>query len=207
MADISTFTNQQGTFNFKDSVSRSFTDWNYKNGVANILKCTMTSGTSRGVTFTNNNGIITISGTPTSYIDTKYIVGTATSLNPSYEQCVPLPKGSYYLTGLPDSEYISSTRARFILYTYQSSGSSRDVTNLYNTGMTFSIASDTGRYALLLYISNSDVVTYNNLIFKPMLQPALYYTQQFNEWQSYAMSNAELTQAIGDINSVLEEVL
>lgn len=209
MADISTFTNQQGTFNFKDSKSRQIAEWNYSHGVKNILQNTMVGGTSRGVMFyIKLDGSVIISGTPTTYIDTKYIVGTATAVNPSYSQCVPIPKGTWLLKGLPNSSYVSSSRARFILYYYNTSSSSRQTYSLYNPdGFEFTITGDDARYALCLYISDGDKCEYvygDDCTFRPHLMPAWAVDQTYSD---YTMSNAELTQAIGDINSVLEEVL
>lgn len=149
-------------------------------GVKNLLPMTHTSGsiTRYGVTCTwNDDGTMTLNGSHNS--------GDSASIFEFYDgsaiDTTVLPAGSYVITGCPAGGSTSTYRAALS----QIAGAV-DAGN----GATFEL-SEPHYAAYRILISGN--VTFNNMVFKPMIRPASITDSTF---QPYALPNPTLTPAV-----------
>lgn len=136
------------------SVGKNLIDYPYTN----------TTKTLNGITFTDNNGIITANGTATANSD--FHIKSRTSSKYS------LPSGEYILSGCPsggaDNKYLLGTN-----YT-DASGSGVGLATDYGNGAKFTIKDDTlGKDCYIgMFITIKSGTKVENLVFKPMVRLA-----------------------------------
>ena len=145
-------------------------------GAKNLVQFMQDSGTFYGTTFTVNRdtGILTTSGYATGYKSFR-LLGDPDYVGWQYG--VPIPRGSYKLTGLPSGS--SSSTFRFLLGIAESSSATRVSNSIYDD-YTFDVTNDTTRIDLSAYVSQ-----YNNFTspvdWTPMIanQLFLYISDKF----------------------------
>jgi hypothetical protein len=173
---------------YKDSVDSlkygAVTDLINKN-TKNLVNITATTDTKNGATFTvNADHTVTVSGHASQYYGFR-IVGVQGSS--TYNDAVPIPRGTYILTGLPRGS--SSTTFRYLLGLCTSSTTSRTSISIYDDYI-FTVTNDTTRFDLTVYVSTnanfSTPVTY-----KPMICPLDVY-RITDKFAPYCPSGSDL---------------
>lgn len=156
----------------------------YKGGSANILKNTAQTQTVGGVTFTTNaDGSVTANGTKNNN-DWLYL-STGNSLK----------RGTYVLS----SGGIIGDDKLVIITTGESLGTAIMSTNTATGVYERELTQDYSNLYYAIRIASGTVC--NNLTFKPMLCEKNVYEAINGEFQPYAMSNAELTEGVTQIQS------
>lgn len=120
------------------------------NGQKNIVNITSSTTTQNGVTFTiNDDQTVTLTGRASAYYGFR-IVGVQGSS--AYTDSVPIPKGTYILTGLPSGS--SSTTFRYLLGLQTSSTATRTSTSIYDNYV-FTVNNDTTHFDLTVYVATN----------------------------------------------------
>ena len=148
----------------------------------NLLKITITSGTTMGVTYTvNSDGSVTANGTASSGDSTRgFNLGR-------------LPIGKYILTGCPSNGGSSKYDMRL--------GTTSDPSSSWGTyvgldsgeGLSFEVSDSSLYYALALRVYSGYAA--NNLVFKPMLRLASIADDTY---EPYIPDNVELNELKAD---------
>lgn len=123
-------------------------------GAKNLVQFMQNGGTFYGTTFAvdRDTGILTTSGTATGYKNFR-LLGDPD--NVGWQYGVPIPKGSYKLTGLPAGA--SSSTFRFIFGITESSTDIRQSIYVYDNTFTFDVTNDTTRIDLSAYVSQGNI--------------------------------------------------
>lgn len=121
-------------------------------GNKNFCRFMQSTDTQYGTTFTVNptDGTLITSGTATRYYGYR-IMGDQSGT--SYNQNVPIPRGTYILTGLPEGS--SSTTHRFIIGIQTNSDETRTSTSVYDNYI-FEVTNDTTRIDLSAYVATGN---------------------------------------------------
>ena len=123
------------------------------------------SDTFYGTTFTvdKDAGTITTSGTASGYKSFRFF-GDMDNIGYSY--AIPIPRGTYYIKGLPSGA--SASTFRYILGLYTDSSATRQTTYIYDNDYVLTVDNDTTRIDLSAYISQGNVFV-NPVVWKPFL--------------------------------------
>lgn len=123
------------------------------------------SDTFYGTTFTvdKDAGTITTSGTATGYKSFRFF-GDMDNIGYSY--AIPIPRGTYYIKGLPSGA--SASTFRYILGLYTDSSATRQTIYIYDNDYVLTVDNDTTRIDLSAYISQGNVFV-NPVVWKPFL--------------------------------------
>ena len=123
------------------------------------------SDTFYGTTFTvdKDAGTITTSGTASGYKAFRFF-GDMDNIGYSY--AIPIPRGTYYIKGLPSGA--SASTFRYILGLYTDSSATRQTTYIYDNDYVLTVDNDTTRIDLSAYISQGNVFV-NPVVWKPFL--------------------------------------
>jgi hypothetical protein len=160
----------------------------------NTLKQILTRGTWNNNVYTNNTGdvFMTVNSDNTLTISATNVTANRTITIGTLET----NQGNLYFSCTPNIEGAGTKFRSSINYVGYDDGEGLNVPNL------------TTPRAIQLEIvgSSASPTTLSNIIYKPMLCTKAVWNIS-HEYQPYAMSNVELTQTIGDINTILEEVL
>lgn len=135
-------------------------------GSKNYLNNTAQTSTPTGtLTFTvNDDKSITIAGTPSAYVAFP-IFGSRSS----YESMIPIPKGTYVLSGAPDSPDAGANRSYYQYGIRASSDASITWGSSAETYKTITISNDTSRICVEIYISDRDKSAYSGITYYPMI--------------------------------------
>lgn len=159
-------------------------------GCKNLVNNIATSGVYNNVTCTvNEDRSVTLSGGPSSQYFSFRICGVQGST--TYNDDIPIPRGTYKLTGLPSTA--SATTCRYILGLYDSSGGTRTSTSIYED-YEFEITTDTARFDLTVYFATNANFT-TPVTYYPMITEAWKYVLSQN-YVPYSPSNADLAKMI-----------
>lgn len=184
MADITKIKYGSNVYDIKDAdaARQKQADWNTNNGVKNLIEITADSQTINGLTFTvdKSKGTIDVKGTSTA--DTEFVFADLSSMS--------LHGSKYILSGSPNGNYLSY----WITMSYRPSLSSTSAQLRNYTGDT--PCDMTNGYPNNCSITISNGLTISDLVFKPMLR---YDFIEDSTFVPYAMNNAEITDAIGDL--------
>lgn len=143
------------------------------------------TSTKDGVTFTDNNGIITATGTSTATF-------SGFMCRHRNDNKLVLPIGTYTLSGCPEG---GSTSTYYItIGRNDSSGSWIDIGNDIGEGITFTLTEES---QIGITIAIKQDVTVENLIFKPMLEVGTVA----HEYQPYNLSRQKLRSDLDNINT------
>lgn len=155
-------------------------------GAVNYCNFDTASGTKKGYTFTNDKGVVHVTGSRTS----------GETGNIDFNKTISLKAGTYKLTGCPSGG--SDDTWRLILNINNSAQYSFD----YGDGAVFTLAADSDNVKVYCTImaNYSDSV---DMYFKPMIAPVSYK----GPYGPYAKTNKELTEDITTIESVLPNKL
>lgn len=158
-------------------------------GAKNLVWLNRGTETVNGVTLTVNDDLsVTLSGTCSGYFSFR-IVGDQSST--AYQYAQPIEKGSYILTGLPESA--SATTVRYLLGITLSSSSTRTSESVY-ADKVFDIDKDTARFDLSIYVATGATFS-TPVTVHPMVCKQKYYTRT-QKYVSGSPSNAELYKMI-----------
>lgn len=148
-------------------------------GAKNLLPNNNHTTTKSGITYTvNNDGTITVNGTPTA--------------SSGLYQTITLPSGSYKLSGCPSGGSSS---------TYYSETNLDNVERDTGEGVTFTLDEETTFQVSLARISSRANMTFNNMVFKPMITVADQPDSDYAHYVPYSKSNIELTKEMaGKLN-------
>lgn len=140
-------------------------------GHKNLCRFMQGTDTQFGTTFTpdSTNGTLTTSGTATRYYGYRILGSQADT---TYNNDVPIPKGTYVLTGLPEGA--SSTTHRFILGIWQDSAETRTSTYIYDDVYEFEITGYQARIDLTAYVATGNA-SGAHTIWTPMIVPKEIY--------------------------------
>ena len=107
-----------------------------------------------GTTFTvdKDAGTITTSGTATGYKSFRFLGDMD---NTGYQYAIPIPRGIYYLQGIPSGA--STSTFRYILGVYTDSAATRQTNYIYDNNYVLTVDNDTTRIDLAAYISQGNV--------------------------------------------------
>ena len=139
-------------------------------GHKNLCRFMQGTDTQFGTTFTPNStdGTLTTSGTATRYYGYR-ILGSQADI--TYNNGVPIPKGTYILTGLPAGS--SSTTHRFILGIWQDYAETRTSTSIYDD-YEFEITGYQARIDLTAYVATGNA-SGAHTVWAPMIVPKEIY--------------------------------
>lgn len=160
-------------------------------GSKNIMNNTAQTGLHNDVQFTVNPDLsVTLSGGPASQYYSFRIAGDQSDT--SYAKQIPIPPGTYILTGLGGNS--SALTYRFILGLRTASDQARTSTSIYDD-YEFTVSNETTRFDLAIYTATG--AEYNNptVTVYPMILPKWKWliTQRY---LPYSPSNAELAALI-----------
>ena len=160
-------------------------------GNKNIVCNTAQTGTHNGVTFTVNDDLsVTMSGgTATQYYSFRVAGNQADT---SYQYQIPIPRGTYILSGLPTGA--QSSTFRYILGIRTDAEETRVSTSIYDETYEFTVDNDTTRFDLAIYTATGANYTTPIQIF-PMIsrKDEFMFT---SDYVSGSPSNAELYKMI-----------
>ena len=160
-------------------------------GNKNIVCNTAETGTHNRVTFTVNDDLsVTLSGGSASQYYSFRIAGNQSDT--SYQYQIPIPRGTYILSGLPTGA--SASTFRYILGIRTASDQSRVSKSIYDETYEFIVDNDTTRFDLAIYTATNADYTTPVQIF-PMIsrKPEYDFTSTY---VSGSPSNAELYKMI-----------
>lgn len=135
-----------------------------------------TTSTESGVTWTDNNGIVTTKGTATAMNDFLFI----SSAKPQI-----FKKGTYHLSGCPSGGQLDKTY--FLLLGKVVGGTASRITSDIGNGATFTLEEDTPIYLIGRVIQG---VNADNLVFKPMIRKASVTNSRY---MPYGVGSVEVT--------------
>lgn len=158
-------------------------------GAKNRVRITAQSGTHNAVTFTiNDDQSVTLSGTASQYYSFR-ICGVSGSN--TYADAIPIPRGTYILSGIGSGA--STSKQRFILGLFANDSSARQSISIYDDYV-FSITSDSARFDLSIYTATgaaySPAITVYPMITETWKQSIT------NLYVPYSPTNAELAALI-----------
>jgi hypothetical protein len=144
------------------------------NGAANMLDFTRASQVVKGYTFTNTDGVVTVTGSRAS----------GETGNVDYYVSITLPKGTYKVSGCPSGG--SDNTWRLLVNINNGAKYAFD----YGDGAEFTLTEESSLRVYCAIMANySDTV---NLTFKPMITVSSYN----GDYVPYAKSNRELTEKL-----------
>ena len=133
-----------------------------KNRLNNTAQTSTPTGT---LTFTvNDDKSITIAGTPTAY--SAFPIWGSRS---SYGTMIPIPKGTYILSGAPNSPDVGSNRSYYQYGIRENSDASITWGTSAESYKIITISNDTSRICVEIYISDRDKSEYSGITYYPML--------------------------------------
>ena len=160
-------------------------------GNKNLVCNTAQTGTHNNVTFTVNDDLsVTLSGGVASQYYSFRISGDQSDT--SYQKQIPIPRGTYILSGLPSGA--SSSTYRYILGIRTASDQTRVTSSIYDGTYEFTVDNDTTRFDLAIYTATGADYTYPVQIF-PMISRKDEFTFT-DKYVSGSPSNAELYKMI-----------
>ena len=123
------------------------------------------SDTFYGTTFTvdKDAGTITTSGTASGYKSFRFFGDMD---NVGYSYAIPIPRGIYYIKGLPTGA--SASTFRYILGLYTDSSATRQAVYIYDNDYVLTVDNDTTRIDLAAYISQGNVFV-NPVVWYPFI--------------------------------------
>lgn len=153
--------------------------WNTQSGVKNLFNLTKVSGTYNTVVFTvNSDKTVTVSGT-----------ASPANSNFNLDDWTCTKAGTYVVSGAPSGgSWAPSPNTYRIRVAVNGTWKGDDVGNGF--ALTLAVGD-----VINLQINTSTTYTANNLVFKPMITLKSLYNAD-PTYQSYAMSNAELTNGL-----------
>lgn len=160
-------------------------------GCKNIANLTGNTRTENGVTMTiEPDRSVTLSGVSTQYYSFR-VIGDQSSTD--YQYGVPIPRGTYVLTGIDPNA--SATTSRYILGIRTASDAARTSTSIYTSPYEFTVTNDTTRIDLSVYMSTG--ASFNNPIahYYPMITEKWKW-QLTQDYIPYSPSNADLAKMI-----------
>lgn len=160
-------------------------------GCKNIANITGNTRTENGVTMTiEPDRSVTLSGVSTQYYSFR-VIGDQSSTD--YQYGVPIPRGTYVLTGIDPNA--SATTSRYILGIRTASDVARTSTSIYTSPYEFTVTNDTTRIDLSVYMSTG--ASFNNPLahYYPMITEKWKW-QLSQDYVPYSPSNAELAKMI-----------
>lgn len=155
----------------------------------NLLKCTMSNHTINGVTFSVNNGVITLSGTSTGEINVGDSSGTIGKISGLKEGQV------YTLNGCPANGGSDTYRLVII--------NENDMSEYYadmGGGIEFTAKNTT----YIVYIRANSGVNLSNLVFKPMLHKADIEDSTYRPYNPQAIQNQLNAQGVLGAKNLLK---
>lgn len=156
-----------------------------KNGAVNYCNFNKSTETSKGYTFTNNNGVVHVTGSRTS----------GQTGNVDFNKTISLKAGTYKLTGCPSGG--SNDTWRLILNINNSEQYVLD----YGDGAEFTLSADSNN--VIVYCSIMSAYSASvDMYFKPMIADANYS----GDYVPYAKSNRELTEDNNDLNTKMSYI-
>lgn len=155
---------------------------------------TDTTKTENGLTFTDNEGVVTVSAG--SY---PFTVATDTYFRFFDFDTVTFEKDTYKINGTPNT---NTDENICIQYTYIYGGQYNTVRD-YGSGTSFTVGSDVLSSTLRIYFLAGAVLT-EPLTFKPMIYDARIKDLT---WVPNAMTNRQLTESIGELNGNYNPVM
>ena len=174
------------------------------NGPKNLVNYTRETYTHRNTTFTNNgDGTCTVTTNGASQQYHAYrIMGDPDSTGWQYG--VPIPKGSYILTGLPSGA--ASNTYRYILGITTSSSATRSSTSIYDDGYEFEVTNDTTRIDLSVYTSTGVNLPSPGVTYRPMISRLKDYKLS-PTFQPYRPSYQELYNRVEALENTSTELI
>ena len=162
--------------------------WNTQNGVKNLFNLTKVSKTYSNVVFTiNSDKTVTVSGTASPYDSVFHL-----------DDWTCTKAGTYVVSGTPsDGSWAPSPKTYRIRVAVNGTWKGDEVGNGFE--LTLAVGD-----VINLQINTSTIYTANNLVFKPMITLKSLYDAD-PTYQSYAMSNAELTAAIQALQAQINQ--
>lgn len=143
-------------------------------GTKNLLPNNNHTITKSGITYTiNNDGTITVNGTPTA--------------SSGMYQTITLPSGTYKLSGCPSGGSSSTYYVETNL-----DGVDKDT----GEGVEFTLAEETTFQVSLARISSRANMTFTNMVFKPMITLADTPDSDYDHYVPYSKTNIELTKEL-----------
>lgn len=138
---------------------------NLNNSYKNRARIYPDTATYFGTTFAvdKDAGTITTSGTATGYKSFRFFGDMD---NTGYQYAIPIPRGTYYLQGLPTGA--SSSTFRYIMGVYTDSSSTRQTNYIYDNDFVLTVDNDTTRIDIAAYISQGNVFS-TPKVWKPFL--------------------------------------
>lgn len=134
-----------------------------------------TTHTESGVTWTDNNGVITTKGTATEMNDFLFISASTPKL---------LKKGTYILSGCPSGGELDKTY--FLLLGKVVNGKASRIVSDTGSGATFTLNEDTTIYLVGRFIAGTNA---EGFTFKPMIRLA---SDTDNTWEAYKGKTATI---------------
>ncbi|MBR5298962.1 MAG: hypothetical protein IKU36_01790 [Bacteroidales bacterium] len=180
---------------FKYSTAEEVLTRQLDEGAKNLIPHDAPTFSTNNITWTNNgDGSWTVStSAASSQYYGYYIVGNSDVS--AYDDALPLPRGKYILTGLPDGA--SSTTFRYLLRIYSDSSGGSSSRSLYNTYV-FEVTNDTTRIALSLYVATSVSLPSPGVKYYPMLCRVEDYKMS-TVFQPYRPSYATFTDQVSPV--------
>ena len=136
------------------------------NGAKNLVQIMQDSLSIYNIVFSVNKleGTITITGSTASAYKAFRFFGDPDTTGWSYG--IPIPKGTYVLSGLPSGA--SQAGVRYILGVTPSQSDARTTTQIYDGGYVFTIGNDTTRIDLAVYVPAGQDLS-APFVFKPII--------------------------------------
>lgn len=134
-------------------------------GSKNLIPHAAPSYSINNITWTNNGDgtwTVSTSAAASQYYGYKIVGNTELA---SYDDALPIPKGKYVLTGLPQGA--SSTTYRYLFRIYTSSSASTSM-SLYED-YAFEVTNDVTRFDLALYVATGATIASPGVTYRPML--------------------------------------
>lgn len=151
--------------------------------------------TRNGITFTDNNGVITVNGknTTTGFADL--------FLTRRTENTFTLPKGEYVLSGCPSG---GSSTSYYIVIGNTVNGAYNKIGVDTGNGLKFTVSEENQRFSIQIAIEPNGV-TYNNLVFKPMIRPATITDATYDPYKENKLTlSAPVT--LSELNNIKDVI-
>lgn len=163
-------------------------------GAKNLVQIMQDSLSIYNIIFSVNKleGTITITGTGSTASAYKAFRFFGDPDNTGWSYGIPIPKGTYVLSGLPSGA--SQTGVRYILGITTSQSDTRTTTQIWDGDYVFTISNDTTRIDLSAYVpAGQDLST--PYVFKPMICSKSQWDVS-HQFEPYALSNPVITPAL-----------
>lgn len=196
MADISIINKDNTDYNVKDAAGRLALAEVENKGAKNLLQFTSASETNRnGITYDIQDGIVTLSGTPTDQSVNSYVtlkLGN-TSIDPA-----PYCDGNHVLSGCPSG----GSDDKYRLYVVRGT---QYIKSDYGSGVLLDATGITNMYLVIaVYPTYYPTLAQTPLVFRPMICTKAEWDIS-NAFAPYAKTNRELTVALD--NTLTGEIL